>query len=222
MTTSHKDYFEKLEYGDKLLVATQNGNASCFAYRRLDTYLLAATIQMKRIWQDAEDVKSKMPDQSKLREFTDQSSFRKKVSELYAPLFVDIHFYFSSWDNAGKMMKVLSKQPELAAAKLVYEKHWPHINHFSNGRHTFEHFHDRLPGEKDEHRVKEVIQSPGAGPSKIYGGVTKDGFYVHSDGRWDIKPTSLELLLNIAAEFKSAVHSAVDSLLNSKFLSQSS
>ncbi len=222
MTNSNKGYFEKLEYGDKLFVATKNGNASHFAYMRLDMYLLAATIQMKRIWLHADDVKSKMPDQSELRDVTDQSSFLKKVSELYAPLFVDIHFYFSSWDNAGKMMRVLSKQPELVAAKLVYEKHWSHINHFSNGRHTFEHFHDRLPGEKDEHRVKEVIQSPGAGPSRIYSGVTEDGFYVHSDDKWDIKPTSLELLLNIAAEFKSAVHSAVDSLLSSKFLSQSS
>ncbi len=87
--------------------------------------------------------------------------------------------------------------------------------HYVNARNTFEHFDDRLPGGKNHSRIKE-IHSGGGGPRKIYRGISKEGFYLHSDKQWDIKPSSLEALKDLVNEFLNKIHSSLDSILAEK------
>ncbi len=87
--------------------------------------------------------------------------------------------------------------------------------HYINARNTFEHFDERFPGGKKQNRVKEV-QSQGDAPRRIFRGLSKDGFYLHSDKQWDIKPSSSEKLVEIVDEFLIKIHESVDLLIEQK------
>ncbi len=219
------DFFEKMDYANKIYFAitsspeksTSDHNITAsFAYSRLEMYVVATSMQIGRIWTDIKVMNLQMPPQPSITETKKVKEYFDSAQKLYIPLLVDIHFYFSSWDNVGKMMAVLSGQSVFEEARKVYTRHIKHLEHYRSARHTFEHFDERLPGKKHEKRMREVIISRGSSSSKNYGGVSKDGFYEFSDRRWDIKPSSLDLLYNIVSEFKDEIQKKVDTILTSQ------
>ena len=171
---------------------------------------------MKRIW----DQISLLPKQPELSptdpEFQNKAKeYKITVQGNYRPIFNDIHFYFITWGGIRSMMGVIANQPEFKEANIIFNSHRKTIEHYINARNTFEHFDERLPGCKNHERVKEV-QAQGASPRKILKGISKKGYYLHSDKKWDIKPSSLKLLEEITQEFIGAVNSKIDLLLKEK------
>ena len=80
-----------------------------------------------------------------------------------------------------------------------------------DGMDDCEHFHDRLPGQPEAHRVKEVGARPdlSAGAHRIFAGF-RAGKYVHSNLEWDISPMSLERLECYVSEVLSVAHRKID------------
>lgn len=201
-----------MDYEDRIFLACKNGSAAAFAYSQLLTYMKAASIQMERIWTYAQ----LMPKASELTPNT--PDFQEKAKQLiksekekYRPLFIDIHFYFIACGNIKSMMAVLARQPEFKNANIVFNSKRKIIEDYINARNTFEHFDERLPGGNKSSRVKE-IQSSDAGPRRIIKGLSKEGYYLHSDKKWDIKPTSLKILIEIAGEFLDCIHLKIDEI----------
>ena len=209
-------FFHNMDYEDKILFNCTNGYASSFAYGQLLENLKAASIQMDRIWSYAKTIKKTSgPDPNDPNFQSKSKEFLKSEKLKYQQLFIDIHFYFVSWGNIKSMMRVLSQQPEFKSANIIFNSHRKTIEHYINARNTFEHFDERFPGRKKQNSVKEV-QSQGAAPRRIFRGLSKDGFYLHSDKRWDIKPSSLEKLFEIVDEFLIKIHESVDLLIEQK------
>ena len=121
----------------------------------------------------------------------------------------EIHLYFVSWAGCHKMLKILVGQPEFLEAKKVFDGYRSEFEHYVAGRDSFEHFHDRLPGPADAHRVKEIQPDPRAGPHRVFAGFS-NGKYVHSDREWDISSASLERRGKYISEILSVVHAKID------------
>ncbi len=201
-----------MDYEDKIFFACKNGSAAGFAYGQLLTNMKAASIQMKRIWTYAQlipKVPELTPNTPDFQEKTKQ--LLRSAKEKYRPLFIDIHFYFVAWGNIKSMMAVLARQPEFKNANIVFNSKRKIFEHYINARNTLEHFDERLPGGKKRSRVKE-IQSSGAEPRRILKGLSKEGYYLHSDKKWDIKPTSLRKLMEIVEEFLDCIHLKIDEI----------
>ena len=126
------------------------------------------------------------------------------------PLLYEVHFYFVAWGNCENMLQILVGQPELLEAKKVFDGYRKTFEHYVAGRNSFEHFHDRLPGQKDAKRVKEIQPDPKKGsPHRIYSGFL--GWqYVHSDMSWDISPNSLVTLDQMIETVLVEVHKIID------------
>jgi len=209
-------FFHNMGYEEKILFNCTSGVASSFAYGQLLENLKAASIQMGRIWSYAKTIKKNPELDPNVPNFQSKSiEFLKSEKLKYQQLFIDIHFYFISWGNIKLMMRFLSRQPEFTSANIIFNSHGKTIEHYINARNTFEHFDERFPGGKKHNRVKEV-QSQGAAPRRIFRGLSKDGFYLHSDKQWDIKTSSLEKLVEIVDEFLAKIHESVDLLIEQK------
>lgn len=204
-----RGYWASLTHGEKLFFVVGNGNAASFAYNRLYVHRAAAHRQMARIAEAMAGSKSSVPEpkpgssQEEMRAYVRDGMLRMK------PVLYDVHFYFVAWANCRNMLEILVGQPEFLEAKKVFDAHRRHFEHYVAGRNSFEHFHDRLPGQPDEDRVKEVRNDPNAGPHRIYAGFSQ-GKYVHSDMSWDISPKSLELLDQSIEEVLAVVHRTID------------
>ena len=128
------------------------------------------------------------------------------------PLLYETHFYFIAWHNCREMLNALTSAPELVEARRAFYKSIAVFDSYSSGRHCFEHFNERLPGNKHEAKVVAV----GENRVKKYLSF-HDGVFEHSDESWDITPKSLELLQGFIAEVLNLVHKQVDELLAQKF-----
>ena len=113
------------------------------------------------------------------------------------------------------MLKLLVGQPEFLDAKKVFDSYRKEFEHYVAGRNSFEHFHNRLPGQAEAHRVKEIQPDPGAGPHRVFAGFS-GGKYVHSNLEWDISPESLERLEGYISETLAVVHAKIDELFVQK------
>lgn len=83
------------------------------------------------------------------------------------------------------------------------------FEYYVSGRNTFEHFHDRLPGQPEAHRVKEVQPDLRADAHRIFAGF-RARKYVHSNLEWDISPMGLERLERYVSEVLSVAHRKID------------
>lgn len=206
-----------MSYGEKLFFVVKNGNAASFAYDRLHLHRSAAHSQMVRIEQAISASMSMVPEPSagatleEMRAYVQQGRLR-----MHAVL-TEVHFYFVSWSGCRNMLQILVGQPELLEAKKVFDRYRKEFEHYVAGRNSFEHYHDRLPGRKDEHRVKEVQSDPTAGPHRIYSGFL-GGKYAHSDLEWDISPKSLERLDKYISDVLVVIHAQIDEEFNRKFM----
>jgi len=140
-----------------------------FCYELAKRSLVAAEMQINRIWAPREKPKS-------------LSEFRSA----YDPLLVDIHFYFVSIRNINRYLKELTNDELFSCLKdkfIIMENSF--FAHFKNGRDALEHMNERLPGNKYANRTKEITEN--GCTRSVHAGVSlKRGIYYYSDQEWDI------------------------------------
>lgn len=214
----NRAYWASMTNEEKLFFVATNGNAVSFAYNRLDLHLTAAKRQMVRIGEAIAASKSLTPEPVAGATREEMRAYVREGRQRMQPVLSEVHFYFASWAGCRNMLQILVGQPEFLEAKKIFDGYRNNFDHYVAGRNTFEHFHDRLPGQRDEDRVKEVQPDPNAGPRCIYSGFSK-GMYVHSSRMWDISPHSLELLEQSISHVLSVVHAKIDEEFTRKFLS---
>jgi hypothetical protein len=211
------DYFRGLGTADRLWHVASNPNAATFAYDRLAVCRLAAQIQMRRLWKAAAASRFAAQDEPRANaSLAEIRAFVADAKERMAPLIYETHYYFVAWSNCGNMLRVLTGQPEFLEAKKVFDSYRKHFEHYTAGRNSFEHYHDRLPGNTEEKKVREVVQSIGAGRSRIYFGFN-GGEFKHSDMSWNITSTSLDLLEKAIDDTLAVLHRHIDELFVAKF-----
>lgn len=197
-----------MTYSEKIQFFAANGNAASFAYERLQLHLAATRMQMDRI---SLAVKASHHAQTELpREATQEQMriFVRDARQRMQLVLAEVHFYFVCWSGCRNMLQILVGQPEFLEEKKVFDGHRKEFEHYVAGRNSFEHFHDRLPGQSEEGRVK-IVQSESAGPRRIYAGISS-GKYVHSSLEWNITPSSLDTLQKCVEDVLAVVHLTVD------------
>ncbi len=213
-----KAFWAAMTHSEELSFAVANGDAANFAYERLQLHLEAARVQMSRIDEAIRRSQTGPPEpisgtsQIEMRHYIRQSAVRMR------PVLSDVHFYFVAWGGCRNMLETLVSQPEMLAAKRVFDGYRKEFEHYVAGRNSFEHYHDRLPGRRDEDRVMEVQPDPNASAHRVYSGF-RDGKYVHSDMAWDISRNSLALLERIVEEVLMVVRASIDDSLLRKDMS---
>ena len=197
-----------MTYSEKIQFFAANGNAASFAYERLQLHLAAARMQMDRIVSAVNA--SRHAQQEPPSEATHEQVriFVRNARQRMQLVLTEVHFYFVCWSGCRNMLQILVGQPEFLEAKKVFDGHRKEFEHYVAGRNSFEHFHDRLPGQSEEGRVK-AVQSDSAGPRRIYVGISS-GKYVHSSLEWDITPSSLDTLQKCVEDVLAVVHLTVD------------
>jgi hypothetical protein len=210
------EYFQNLGLTDRLWHVASNPNAAGFAYDRLAVCRAAAEVQMRRVWEAAAASRSNQPEPKSADPQSEINAFLADAKARTAPLIYEAHYYFVAWANCGNMLRVLTGMPEFLEAKKVFDSYRKHFEHYTAARNSFEHYHDRLPGNSEEKKVREVVQGPGASPSRIYFGFN-GGEYKHSDMSWDITPASLDLLRKAIDDTLVVLHRQIDELFKAKF-----
>ncbi|EXF96298.1 hypothetical protein HK44_020820 [Pseudomonas fluorescens HK44] len=177
----------------KVMTASRSGaTVHCvdFAFRSLR----AAETQVWRIWN---------------REIPPSQQDVEVTNKYYQDILIDIHFYFISLRN---VYRYLAKsvddpafdafRPELAELK----DRW--FSHYAKGREAFEHIDQRLPGQKHESQIVEIVDNNGGRRKIHYAFWPKKGLFAHSDGEWDITSATFD---RISADVKSLLSRIVES-----------
>lgn len=204
-----RDYCWSMTHAEKLFSVVANGNAASFAYDRLQMHRWAAQTQMARIGQAIAASKSTIPEPGPGATQREMLDYMRDGTRQMQPVFAEVHLYFVSWAGCRNMLQILVGQPEFLEAKKVFDSYRKEFEHYVAGRNSFEHFHDRLPGQAEAHRVKEIQPDPRAGARRVFAGFS-GGKYVHSNLEWDISPASLERLQQYIREVLSVVHAKID------------
>jgi hypothetical protein len=170
----------------------------------------AAHLQMARIGQAAAASKAAaLPEPGPSATHEERMEFVRHGAEWMEPVFAEVHFYFVSWSGCRNMLQIIVGQPEFLEAKKIFDGYRKDFEHYVAGRNSFEHFHERLPGQSEEHRVKEVQDDPRAGLRRILWGFS-GGKYVHSNLEWDITQSSVDRLEKYVGEVLDSVRNTVD------------
>jgi hypothetical protein len=205
-----KAFWATMTHGEKLFFVVANGNAASFAYERLQLHLEAARVQMSRIEEAIRLSESGLPEPSSDASQIEMRDYILRQGAVrMRPVLSDVHFYFVAWGGCRNMLETLVGHPEMLGAKRVFDVHRKEFEHYVAGRNSFEHYHDRLPGLRDEHRVREIQPDPNAGAHRVYSGF-REGKYVHSNMEWDISRNSLVLLERIVEEVLRVVHATIN------------
>jgi hypothetical protein len=204
-----REYWRSMTHAEKLFFVVANGNAASFAYSRLQMHRWAAQAQMARIGQAIAGSKSTIPEPGHGATQQEMRDYMRDGTRRMQPVFAEVHLYFVSWAGCRNMLQILVGQPEFLEAKKVFDSYRKEFEHYVAGRNSFEHFHERLPGQAEAHRVKEIQPDPRAGPHRVFAGFS-GGKYVHSNLEWDISPASLERLEKYISEISSVVHAKID------------
>ena len=179
----------------------------------------AAHLQMARIGQAAAASKAAaLPEPGPNATNEERQAYVRNGAQRMQPAFAEVHFYFVCWSGCRNMLQILVGQPEFLSAKKIFDGYRKEFEHYVAGRNSFEHFHDRLPGQPEEHRVKEVQPDPCAGAHRVYEGFS-GGKYIHSNLEWDISPSSLTHLEKYVSEILEAVHASIDDELKRRGMS---
>jgi hypothetical protein len=152
---------------------------------------LAAERQINRIYEDIENIISYK---------RDNNDNLKGIKEKYSYLFIDINFYSIIWRDINQAIVVINKETNELGLKKIYDKKKKVFDSYIELRNSFAHYDERLPGQKNEGRIKEVTVD-GAGPRKINRGFTVDYKYKHSNQLWDVSKNSLVELKSFLKEY---------------------
>jgi hypothetical protein len=207
-------FIHSLSYADKMLYVVANSNAAAFAYQRLHVHHTGARVQMRRLVQALELTQQESLPANSTHE--ERLAYVATGLSRVTPLLSELHFYFVAWGGCGRMLRILTKQPEFFEARKLFDGYRGDFTAYRKARDSFEHFHDRLPGERDHGRMRETRETPTSPPVTVYWGV-EGGRYRHSDLSCDITPASLELLDRIVNGTVDAVHQIIDERLCAKF-----
>lgn len=218
MNEGTRAYWASMTYEEKLFFVATNGNAACISYNRLNLHREAAHRQMVRIGEAIAASKFPLlvPDSDGTQE--EMRAYVREGALHMQPVLSEIHFYFVSWSGCRNMLQVLVGQPEFLEAKKIFDGCRRDFDHYAAGRNSFEHFHDRLPGQSGKKHVMQVQPDPNAGQHRIYAGFS-EGMYFHSNMKWDISPRSLRLLDQSIDQVLSTVHAKIDEEFTRKFSS---
>lgn len=198
-----------MTYSEKIQFFAANGSAASFAYDRLQLHLTAARLQMYRIGQAISASHSARPEPTADATPEQLRAYVRDGQQRMQAVLTEVHFYFVCWSGCRNMLQILVGQPEFIEAKKVFDGYRKEFEHYVAGRNSFEHFHDHLPGQSGEGRVK-AVQSESAGPRRIYAGFSS-GKYTHSSLEWDITPNSMESLQKYVDEVLVVVHRVLTS-----------
>lgn len=213
------EFFSSMDFEEKLSFVASNGNAASFAYKRLHMHRAAAHLQMTRIGQAAAASKAAaLPDPGPNATHEQRMAYVRNGAQRMEPVFAEVHFYFVCWSGCRNMLQIIVGQPEFLPAKKIFDGYRKEFEHYVAGRNSFEHFHERLPGQSEEHRVKEIQPDPGAGPRRILWGFS-GGKYVHSNLEWDITQASVDRLERYVGEILEAVQVSVEQELERRGMS---
>lgn len=177
----------------KVMAASREGaTVHCvnFAFRSLR----AAEIQVIRIWN--RDPASSLHDVEAKKRF-------------YQDIFIDIHFYFIALRNVYRYLAKAVRDPAFDAFRpelAELNDRW--FLHYAKGREVFEHIDQRLPGEKHESQIVEIVDDSGGRRKIHYGIKPTKGVFTHSDEEWDITTDTFD---RISADVKSLLSRMVDS-----------
>jgi hypothetical protein len=161
-----------------------------FAFRSLR----AAEIQVVRIW-----THDPAPSQHDV----------EARNRLYQDILVDIHFYFIALRNVYRYLAKAIRDPAFDAFRQeLAELNDRWFLHYAKGREGFEHIDQRLPGEKHESLIVEVVDGSGGRRKIHYGIKLTKGVFTHSDQEWDITKDTFD---RISADVKSLLSRMVDS-----------
>lgn len=212
--TDHRTFIHGLGYADKMLYVVANSNAAAFAYQRLHVHHTGARIQMRRLTHALELTRQEALPANSTNE--ERLAYVAAGLSRATPLLSELHFYFAAWSGCGRMLRILTKQPEFFEARKLFDGYRDDFATYRKARDSFEHFHDRLPGERDHGRMRETRETPASPLVTIYWGV-EGGRFRHSDLYCDITPASLERLDSIVNVTLGAVHQIIDERLSAKF-----
>jgi len=204
-----REYWASMPHAEKLFFVASNGNAASFAYQRLQMHREAAHTQMARIREAITASKPTVREPAVGATQQEMRAYVRDGTRRMQPVLAEMHFYFVCWSGCRNMLQILVGQLEFLEAKKVFDGYRKEFEHYVAGRNSFEHFHDRLPGQAEAHRVKEVQPDPRAGSHRIFAGFSA-GKYVHSNLEWDISPASLERLDKYVSDVLSVVHRKID------------
>ena len=207
-----------MTHEEKIFFVATKGDAASFAYNRLTLHRTAARRQVARIGEALAASRSPEPEPGAGATQEEMRAYMREGMIWVQTVLSEVHFYFVSWLGCRNMLRVLVGQPEFLEAKKIFDGYQAQFEHYVNGRATFDHFDERLPGRPQESRVREIQPDPNAGPHRIYSGLS-EGMYVHSDKSWDISPRSLELLEQSIAHVLSILHAKIDDEFSRKFMS---
>ncbi|MNQ28861.1 hypothetical protein D3C85_421580 [compost metagenome] len=177
----------------KVMTASRSGaTVHCvdFAFRSLR----AAETQVRRIWN---------------REIPPSQQDVEATKKYYQDILIDIHFYFISLRNVYRYLAKAVNDPAFDAFRpglAELEERW--FSHYAKGREAFEHIDQRLPGQKHESQIVEIVDDNGGRRKIHYAFWPKKGLFAHSDGEWDITSATFD---RISADVKSLLSRMVES-----------
>lgn len=152
----------------------QAGKRAAIAMSRIYAYLGAARKQVRAI------------------EALEKRAHPKKASysSTMIQAFIHVHLYFICWAAIGRMIEVIRRCSGLEAPNRVWKQYRVELKRYTDARHHFEHYEERLPGGK----MSAKLFNPGD-----YGSL-HNGWFSLGGNRWDVSNESLRRLENIVTE----------------------
>lgn len=126
-------------------------------------------------------------------------------------ILAEVHLWFIALDNTLDMIKVILKEEAL---KHLYPELGDLINktlhQYTEGRHTFEHYDERIPEGKYHHKVK-TRTAEGGNPRTVLGGI-KNGAYIFGDQDWALGHDAFQEVVNGLYLFENLLHEQLKAL----------
>jgi hypothetical protein len=117
----------------------------------------------------------------------------------------EVHLYFISLDNVKDMLNVITSEKDLIFIKREIGELYKTLEHYTNGRNTFEHYADRIPGGKRHEDVKDVVDIESGNSRKILGGLRGE-IYKFGDQEWSLSASNFQKIINDLNNFETILH----------------
>lgn len=152
-------HWASMTHRERLFFVVANGNAASFAYDRLEVHREAARAQMSRIESAIQRSRPDGPEPESGASQVESREYVRRGVEHMRPVLYEVHFYFVAWGNCRNMLAILTGLPEMLEAKKVFDRHRKDFDHHVAGRNSFEHYHDRLPGDPKRRGSKSYART---------------------------------------------------------------
>ena len=154
---------------------------SVIALSTIDSYFNAAKLQQRRI--------------ERARLSIQKSFSRGPATRRGNNLFYDVHFYLISWARIAKLARFIAQKTRFSRTGLVMRRYSTDLKDRIDARDHLEHFEDRLPGGKEQHKL--------AVPNDLLNMLNQ--YLTYGGRKLDVGTDSIRLLKTIRDEFLLAV-----------------